>query len=65
MTKQGREGYSIDPKTGQKEDETVHGPILEGLSPQAKKQHRRAAKDGARARHGFDEETLNLLYGRD
>lgn len=63
--KKGREGYSIDPKTGQREDETVHGPILEGLSAPKQKQQRRAAKERVRAKHGFDEETLNLLYGHE
>lgn len=61
--KEGKEGFSIDPQTGQKEDQSVHGPILEGLSAQKEKQLRRAAKDRAKHKHGLDDETTNALYG--
>jgi hypothetical protein len=63
IRKESREGFSIDPQTGQKEDETIHGPILTGLSPQAEKQQRRGAKARAKSKHGLDDETTNALYG--
>lgn len=61
--KKGREGFSIDPQTGQPEDETVHGPILEGLSASKEKQQRRAARERAKHKHGLDDEAAGALYG--
>lgn len=61
--KQGKEGFSIDPRTGQKEDQSIHGPILEGLSSSKEKQQRRAAKERAKAKHGLSDDEISALYG--
>lgn len=55
--------FSIDPKTGDKVDAHIHGPILDGVSKRDDLEHRRKAR--LRTRKFFTNEELDRAYGKN
>jgi hypothetical protein len=58
----GAEGFYID-KDGKKADANFHEPILEGISPEADKQHRLQSYHRAVEVHGIPPDRAAKLYG--
>lgn len=52
-------------KDGRKTDEPLHNEILDSLPAHRERDLRRNTRLRARKKYKFDEETLDLLYGKD